>query len=194
VRPRSPGAGNAPYGFCWCGCGERTSLAVQTDTKRGYIKDEPMRYCAGHWPRGRQLKDPLTLYVVEDCGHETACWIWQGGSTPLGYGRLSDRGRLSPAHRWFYENAGHKIPTGLLLDHLCRVPACVNPDHLEPVSVAENAQRGTSAKLTMAQVVRIRALRYEVKPSVLAAEYGVTSRQIRNVWNGVSWANVEMSA
>lgn len=35
------------------------------------------------------------------------------------------------------------IPEGLSLDHLCRVPLCVNPRHLEPVPLAENILRGT---------------------------------------------------
>lgn len=193
-RTRAPGAGNQPYGYCQCGCGVKTNIAPQSDTKRGYVNGEPMRYRPGHAHRGKQLKDPRTLYVIEDRGYTTACWIWQGGSTPLGYGRLSFDGCLYPAHRWFYEDAGHTIPTGLLLDHLCRVPACVNPDHLEPVSGAENVQRGAAAKLTMTQVVQIRAARGSAPPAELAVEYGVTSKQIRNIWRGYSWSNVEVSA
>lgn len=44
------------------------------------------------------------------------------------------------------------------LDHLCRVRSCVNPDHLEPVSRAENCQRGANAKLTLEDVAEIRRL------------------------------------
>jgi len=194
-RRRSPSAGNTdiPYGYCQCGCGEQTTLAPQSDTRRGVVNGEPKRYLPGHNNRGRRLKDPYELYTIEDRGHTTACWIWHGGSTPLGYGRIraGDRsrvgGRLVPAHRWFYEDAGHIIPTGLLLDHLCCVPACVNPAHLEPVCVAENAQRGRGAKLTPAQVEQIRVS--EARTAVLAAEYGMSPEQIRNIRGGRSWAN-----
>ena len=37
------------------------------------------------------------------------------------------------------------IPEGLTLDHLCRVRACVNPAHLEPVTLRENTLRSPSA-------------------------------------------------
>lgn len=37
------------------------------------------------------------------------------------------------------------IPDDLTLDHLCRVRACVNPDHMEPVTIRENALRGETA-------------------------------------------------
>jgi hypothetical protein len=39
-----------------------------------------------------------------------------------------------------------EIPEGLELDHLCRNTLCVNPDHLEPVTHAENIQRGHAAR------------------------------------------------
>ena len=45
------------------------------------------------------------------------------------------------AHRFSYERAKGVIPEGLELDHLCRNPACVNPDHLEAVSGHENVRR-----------------------------------------------------
>jgi hypothetical protein len=43
-----------------------------------------------------------------------------------------------------YEMLVGPVPDGLELDHLCRVPACVNPDHLEPVTHIENVRRGRS--------------------------------------------------
>jgi len=46
------------------------------------------------------------------------------------------------AHRFGYELLVGPIPTGLTLDHLCRVRTCVNPAHLEPVSIGENVLRG----------------------------------------------------
>ena len=70
------------------------------------------------------------------------CWLWTGGKDRCGYGVFNSRGRRHKAHRWNYERLVGPIPVGLVLDHLCRVRNCVNPDHLEPVTVAENIARG----------------------------------------------------
>ena len=74
---------------------------------------------------------------------ETAtCWFWMGYKSTRGYGRFWDGGRTVQAHRFAYETRVGPIPEGLQLDHLCRVRACVNPDHLEPVTNRENILRG----------------------------------------------------
>lgn len=70
------------------------------------------------------------------------CWYWAGGKTKLGYGVFRWNGRSGCAHRWAYESLVGPIPEGLDLDHLCRNPSCVNPDHLEPVTTGENIRRG----------------------------------------------------
>jgi Mor family transcriptional regulator len=48
--------GPNPSGLCMCGCGERTKLAKQTDTKTGYVQGKPIRYLPGH-NQGRRLSD-----------------------------------------------------------------------------------------------------------------------------------------
>lgn len=72
-----------------------------------------------------------------------SCWLWTAGKV-RGYGTIAHRGRQHYAHRWSYEQAKGEIPEGYEIDHLCRVPACVNPDHLEAVTKKENILRGTS--------------------------------------------------
>ena len=64
------------------------------------------------------------------------CWIW-GGQQHKGYGRYGGR----QAHRISYELLRSRIPVGLELDHVCLNTLCVNPDHLEPVTRAENMRR-----------------------------------------------------
>lgn len=69
------------------------------------------------------------------------CWLWTGALNGGGYGRFNV-GRRLYAHRAAYLMFVGPIPDGLQIDHLCRVRHCVNPDHLEPVTHAENVRRG----------------------------------------------------
>ena len=78
--------------------------------------------------------------VVAD---EIGCWIWTGSRGRDGYGRMYyGPGEWRLAHRVVYEGMRGEIPSGMVLDHLCRRPACVNPDHLEVVTNRENVIRG----------------------------------------------------
>lgn len=75
------------------------------------------------------------------------CWLWTGRPNAGGYGRVRQGARGTPilyAHRVLYEALVGPVPAGLELDHLCRMPACVRPDHLEPVTHRENIVRGES--------------------------------------------------
>lgn len=64
------------------------------------------------------------------------CWLWTGPVRKR-YGAASG----TTAHRHVYRVLVAPVPAGLELDHLCRKPLCVNPDHLEPVTKAENVRR-----------------------------------------------------
>lgn len=70
------------------------------------------------------------------------CWLWTAAKTGQGYGHIKVDGRMRPAHRVSYELAIGPIPEGMDLDHLCRTPLCVRPDHLEPVTRRTNVLRG----------------------------------------------------
>lgn len=70
------------------------------------------------------------------------CWLWTGRMMNNGYGRFGHRGVA--AHRAVYEALVGPIPPGREIDHLCRQRACVNPDHMEPVTPSENQRRSHS--------------------------------------------------
>ncbi len=74
------------------------------------------------------------------------CWIWMGGCTSGGYGQLRVGGRADGrvvyAHRLSCELTGRPIPSGMTADHLCRQRRCVNPDHIEAVTLRVNVLRG----------------------------------------------------
>lgn len=76
---------------------------------------------------------------------ESGCWQWTGGKDHLGYGSFKGFARYpGKAYRFSYELHKGPIPKGLTIDHLCRNPSCVNPDHLEAVTNRVNQLRGFS--------------------------------------------------
>lgn len=81
----------------------------------------------------------LRRVVVDDVD---GCCLWQG-YLMKGYGQISRQdGSHVLTHRVTFEHFIGPVPEGLELDHLCRVTACCNPGHLEPVTHAENIARG----------------------------------------------------
>ena len=74
--------------------------------------------------------------------NEKDCWIWLGPKYRSTYGIFMAKKQHFLAHRASYELANGQIPDGLVIDHLCRTPLCINPAHLEAVSNRENLLRG----------------------------------------------------
>lgn len=72
------------------------------------------------------------------------CWFWKSWITREGYGQFSIHDKAYFAHRVSYELFKCDIPKGLILDHLCRNPSCVNPEHLEAVTYKINTLRGNA--------------------------------------------------
>lgn len=74
--------------------------------------------------------------------YPTPCWVWTETMFGNGYGDFYFVGEDWLAHRVSYQLFhGSAIFPGMTIDHLCRVRECVNPDHLEQVTLAENARR-----------------------------------------------------
>lgn len=123
---------------CECGCGEIPALAASSDAVRGRVRGEPVRFVKGHNRRKSGVE-----FVAKDRGYRTPCHIWQRAKIYSGYGQQFDptAGKVRAAHVIAYERANGPIPLGMEPDHLCRQRDCVNADHMEAVTHAENTRR-----------------------------------------------------
>lgn len=91
----------------------------------------------------RSRKDPEELFwrhvdKTGDGGH----WLWTGALHPAGYGiwRQYSPAVTQTAHRWSWGFTRGPIPSGLVIDHICQIRACVNPDHLQVVTQRHNME------------------------------------------------------
>lgn len=95
-----------------------------------------------------KARPPIDRFAEKIALTDSDCIEWIAGTNEHGYGIFfiskSPRRRFVRAHRWSYEHHVGPVPEGLDLDHLCRNRACVNPDHLEPVTARVNLLRGES--------------------------------------------------
>ncbi|WP_433705830.1 HNH endonuclease signature motif containing protein [Paraburkholderia sacchari] len=80
-----------------------------------------------------------------------SCWVWVAGLKEDGYGSFRANEKSVIAHRWYWERINGPVEDGMELDHLCRNPACVRPDHLEPVTHQENVLRGNMRSVVIAR-------------------------------------------
>ncbi len=93
------------------------------------------------WPMSKDLVSQLMKHVQVGSG-DSPCWCWVGAMDGNGYGSVRVRGQTCKAHRVAFCAHRRSIPEGMDLDHLCRNRACINPEHLEPVTRRTNTLRG----------------------------------------------------
>lgn len=76
------------------------------------------------------------------------CMEWTAATNAKGYGKFALNGGWILAHRWIYEQTVGPIPDGLTVDHLCRNPRCVDPDHMQVVTASTNSLRAKAGTAT----------------------------------------------
>ncbi len=77
---------------------------------------------------------------------DSGCVVWTGAKQSGGYGNIMHAKQWLLVHRVFWVAANGSIPAGLTIDHKCRVRTCVNPAHLEVVTLSENSRRANGRK------------------------------------------------
>lgn len=126
------GCARKHFGRGWC----ELHYGRWKRTGTPYLVDRAARNVAAFWAHvDKQGSAP----------HLGSCWLWTGSLLNGGYPDWSVQKRHVGAHRFAYALIIGPIPHGLELDHLCRVITCVNPEHLEPVTSAENLRRQGAA-------------------------------------------------
>jgi hypothetical protein len=102
------------------------------------------RYGTPHKPPRPSLAERLAARSYAD---DAGCLVIKGCPNQWGYQCIRDNGRQRLAHRVAYELAHGpgSLIDGMEIDHLCRNPACVKPEHLEQVTPRQNILRARRA-------------------------------------------------
>lgn len=112
--------------------------------------------CNRHYLRWRRHGDPLgggpTVYPTTEEAFSARverrgdCLVWTGATTAGGYGHICVDGRMAYAHRYAWERMYGAIPAGMVVDHVCWNPACVNVAHLRLATHPQNMQNRSGVR------------------------------------------------
>lgn len=202
-----------PYGYCQCGCGQKTNIFKSTHSKIGKFKGQPALFVSGHWARVRPKPDYVKLFwqKVAITADDNKCWLWLASRTSTGYGQTSQMGYTKKAHRVAWAFPNYVIPAGMEICHSCDNPLCCNPKHLFLGTTQDNkddmVRKGRQAsgdkvarrgelhprhKLTAEQVVHIRERykRGEATQKAMAIEFGVSTSCISSIVHRRKWSEI----
>jgi len=118
-----------------CKCYQPVYIVKRQMCKKCYMVDWKQRN--NKYSTNQARTRPAYDRFIEKVEMTEYCWNWTASKKRKGYGQFNE----TLAHRWSYEHYKGPIPTGLQIDHLCKNTSCVNPEHLEAVTLEENIRR-----------------------------------------------------
>lgn len=129
------------------------------------------------------------------------CIEFQGCKDRGGYGVKNAKGKNWQAHRLVWTEHYGTIPKGMVIRHMCNNPACINIDHLNIGTMADNIKdrdnagrtakgnKAGRAKLTEEDVLDI--LKKEMSATEYAKKYNVTGNHIQRLWRKTCWKHLK---
>lgn len=197
------------FGFCHCGCGEKTRIATGNDRTRGFIKDQPLRFIVGHNGRLQEFRTTAEAFWEKvKILSSDECWLWQGRVNEDGYGTATYLGKPYKSHRlsWILTN-GEIDEESIQVLHRCDNPPCCNFHHLFLGTHADNMKdmarkgRGTKrcgedvhlSKLKEEDIFTILELHeaQEMTQTAIAQLYNVSQPAIGYIVRGETWKHIK---